>query len=140
MDLPNPHRLYVHIAWATLGRVPTLEPRRRAAIESHVLASCRWIGADPVEVCALPDRVHLLSGVPAVLSVAALAAHVRDAVEEMLAETGRVVRWSGGFAAATVSPADVRRIRRLLAELEPRAPPGTGAARRRASPRRATGG
>lgn len=128
----TPHRLYVHIAWSTLLPIAALDPRRRATIETHVLASCRWIGADPVEACVLPDRVHLLAGLPPVLSVHALATHVRRSVEELLEDAGRVVRWSPGFAAVTVSPADVRRLRRRLAALEQagsRGAPGRRAAR-----------
>lgn len=115
---PAPHRIYVHIAWSTLASGAALDPGRRATIETHVLASCRWIGADPVETCVLADRVHLLAGLPSVLSVRALANHVRRTVEELLEDAGRVVRWSPGFAAVSVSPADVRRVRRRLAELE----------------------
>lgn len=115
----SPYRLYVHVAWSTLAPAPRLDGPRRAMIESHVLASCRWIGADPVEVCVLPDRVHLLAGLTPVLSVQALASHVRRTVEDLLADSGRVVRWSPGFAAVTVSPAEVRRVRRRLASLDP---------------------
>lgn len=132
-----PHRLYVHLAWSTAGRAATLDASRRATIESHILAGCRWIGAQPVEVCVLPDRVHLLAGVPAVLSVHELAGHVRRTVEDLLADAGRVVRWSPGFAAVTVSPADVRRVRRRLASLDlPADPPGDRGARRPAPARR----
>ena len=113
-----PHRLYVHVAWSTLAPVADLDAARRAMIESHMLASCRWIGAEPVEVCVLPDRVHLLAGLPPVLSVRGLASHVRRTVEDLLADSGRVVRWSPGFAAVTVSPSDVRRVRRRLASLD----------------------
>jgi len=140
-----PHRLYVHIAWSTLAPAEAPAAARRAMIESHVLATCRWIGAQPVEVCALADRVHLLAGLPPVLSVQALATHVRRTVEDLLADSGRVVRWSPGFAAVTVSPRDVRRIRRRLASLDPSdggpdpSRPRPGAARPRGRTRRRRG-
>ncbi len=133
MSNASPHRLYVHLAWSTLARVPVIEPARRAAIESHLLASCRWFGTDPIEVCALPDRVHLLVRLPAALSVHDLAARVRADVERLLAESGRVVRWAPGFAAVTVTPARVRRLRRRIATMGWAPSPGP---RRRSSPRR----
>jgi len=118
------HRLYVHLAWSTLAKVPALERSRRAAIETHVLASCRWFGTDPIEVCALADRVHLLVRLPAALSVQDFACRVRDDVERFLADTGRIVRWAPGFAAVTVDPREVRRVRRRIASLGWRSPAG----------------
>lgn len=120
MPMPRtdkPHRLYVHFAWTTLARVPMLDDSRRASIESHLMAACRWVGAEPIEVCVLPDRVHLLVRIPSGLAVGDLARRARTSVEELLGSAGRVVRWSRTFAAATVSPRDVRRVRRRLASL-----------------------
>jgi REP element-mobilizing transposase RayT len=112
-----PHRLYVHLAWTTLASVRALSDARRASIESHLLAACRWLGAEPIEACVLPDRVHLLVRTPSGLAVSDLAHRARTAVEELLSSAGRVVRWSDAFAAVTVSPRDVRRVRRRLASL-----------------------
>ena len=120
---PASHRLYVHLAWTTLARVPALDPARGSAIESHVIASCRWLGVEPIEVCALPDRVHLLVRLPAPVSVQRLAAHVREEVRSLLASSGTVVRWGPDFAAVSVSRSQVRRVRKRLAALEPAAPP-----------------
>lgn len=111
------HRLYVHLAWTTLACVRVMSDARRASIESHLMAACRWLGAEPIEVCALPDRVHLLVRIPSGLAVSDLARRARGSVEELLGSAGRVVVWSDGFAAATVSPRDVRRVRRRLASL-----------------------
>lgn len=112
-----PHRLYVHLAWTTVARVPALNGPRRASLESHLLAACRWLGAEPIEACVLPDRVHLLVRIPSGIAVADLARRARIAVEELLDSPGRAVRWSDAFAAVTVSPRDVRRVRRRLASL-----------------------
>ena len=114
---PAPHRLYVHLAWTTLASVRALSEGRRASIESHLLAACRWLGAEPIEACVLPDRVHLLVRTPSGLAVADLARRARKSVEELLDSVGHVVRWSDDFAAVTVSPRDVRRVRRRLASL-----------------------
>ncbi len=139
-----PHRLYVHLAWPAPPGIAAMTPGRRATIESHILAGCRWIGAEPIEVCVLADRVHLLASLPAVLSVHELATHVRRIVEELLADVGCVVRWGTGFAAITVSPPEVRRVRRRLASLglpdePPVARPRTDRPRRRPRLRRRRG-
>ena len=112
-----PQRLYVHLAWSTLARVDAIAPGRRAGIETHMMAVCRWVGAEPVEACALGDRVHLIARIPAVLSVHVLAQRLRREVADLLARSGCVVRWSTGFAAVTITPAEVRRARRRLANL-----------------------
>lgn len=110
-----PHRIYVHLAWTTLARVPALDGARRATIESHLLGVCRPLGAIPLEVVVRPDRVHLLVRIPAGLSVRDLGARTRGAAEQLLLDAGRVVRWSPEFAAVSVSPRDVRRLRRRMA-------------------------
>jgi REP element-mobilizing transposase RayT len=114
----DPHRLYVHLAWSTLARVRAIPPERRAGIESHMMAVCRQLGADPIEARALGDRVHLIVRIPVVSSVGELAGRLRNDVALRLAGSGVVVRWSPGFAAVTITPADVRRARKRLASLE----------------------
>lgn len=118
-----PHRLYVHIAWSTLARVPAIAPERRAAIETHMLSVCRRLGVEPVEARALGDRVHLLVRLPSTISVTEVASAVREDVTARLAHAGRVVRWTPGFAAVSVSPAEVRRAKKRLASLEDVAAP-----------------
>lgn len=138
----DPHRLYVHLAWSTLARVHAIPPGRRAAIESHIIAVCRQLGAEPVEVRALGDRVHLIARIRPVMSVGELADRVRDSVATRLGRSGVVVRWSPGFAAVTITPADVRRARKRLATLEsvrPRRRPKGGAASRPGRPTPSSG-
>lgn len=114
----HPHRLYVHLAWSTLARVPAIAPARRAAIETHILAICRQAGAEPVEARAFADRIHLVARLPPSLSVQDLAERVRRDVAERLRRSGFVVRWSPGFAAVTIAPAAVRKTRKRLAGLD----------------------
>jgi len=111
------HRLYVHLAWSTLARVPAIPRGRMAAVETHILAVCRQAGALPVEARAFADRVHLVARLPPALSVQELAERVRSDVAERLARSGVVVRWSHGFAAVTIAPAAVRKTRKRLAAL-----------------------
>lgn len=110
-----PHRLYVHVAWTTLGRLPMVEAERRAAVESHLLALCRWLDLEPVETCVLTDRVHLLVRFRSGLSLNELVRRVQAGSEALLTRAGRPVRWSRRYAAVTVSPSEVRRIRRRMA-------------------------
>lgn len=112
---PPAQRLYAHLAWTTVARLPLVGPRRRAATESHLLAACRWLDVQPVEACVLPDRVHLLVRFRAGQSLSDLARRIQDVSEAVLTTAGHPVRWSRRFAAETVSPGDVRRVRRRIA-------------------------
>lgn len=108
------HRLYAHVAWTTLARLPLVPAARRFSAESHLIAACRRLGADPVEVCIFPDRVHLLVRYAPARALGDLAAQLQSASEEALAEAGFAVRWSRRFAAESVSPGEVRRMRRKM--------------------------
>ncbi len=120
-----PHRLYAHLAWTTLGRLPMVEAERRAAAESHLLALCRWLDLEPVETCVLADRVHLLVRFRPGLSLNDVVRRLQAGSEAMLTRAGRPVRWSRRYAAVTVSPSEVRRVRRRMARRAERADSGS---------------
>ncbi len=111
------HRLYAHIAWMTLAGRPLIGDHRRASAESHLMALCRTLNVQPLEVCVLADRVHLLVRFSAGQSVADLARRVLDGSEARLNAAGHQVRWSRRYAAETVSPREVRRVMRRIARL-----------------------
>ncbi|MCE2423077.1 MAG: transposase [Gemmatimonadetes bacterium] len=113
---PDPHRLYVHLAWSCSGR-SSLRRDRRSAVEAHAVAVCGWFGADAVEVLALPDRLHVLLKLPSGASVRETADHVRSELSALMAESGQVTRWAGSFVSATVGPSDLPRVRRRIAAL-----------------------
>ena len=54
------HRLYAHVVWPTLGRVPLITTPARDALERHLIAVCRRLDAEPLCVRVLPDRAHVL--------------------------------------------------------------------------------
>lgn len=109
------HRLYVHLAWTTLGRLPLVGPGRRAATETHLLALCRWLDVEPIETCVLRDRAHLLIRFRPGQSLVDLVRRLQEGSEAILTRAGHPVRWSRRFAAVTVSPTEVRRVRRRIA-------------------------
>lgn len=110
------HRLYAHLLWTTAGRVPVIRgASRRAAAESRLIALCRAVDVEPVEVCVLPDRVHLLIRFKPLQALDEIALRLRRASEEGLREAGLRLRWGPNWAAVTVGPDEVRRIRRRIA-------------------------
>lgn len=109
------HRLYAHVAWATVGGVSIpAGPTFRAWLESRLIALCRSVDAEPVEACVLDERVHVVIRLKPVHSLDEVARRVRRGSEEAILGRGDRVRWSAAYAAVTVSPGEVRRLRRRL--------------------------
>lgn len=109
------HRLYAHLAWTTVAGLSIPSGGAfRAWLESRLIALCRSVDAEPVEACVLDERVHLVIRLKPVHSLDEVAGRVRRGSEEALLGRGDRVRWSAAYAAVTVSPGDVRRLRRRL--------------------------
>lgn len=112
---PAAHRLYAHVAWTTLGELPLMGPRLAVVVESQVIALCRRLDVEPLEVHAAASRVHLLVRFKPAHSLAEVARRVKEGTGETLARDGSPVRWGRGFVVATVAPGEVRRRLRRLA-------------------------
>ncbi|MFQ5745881.1 MAG: transposase [Gemmatimonadota bacterium] len=111
------HRLYVHVAWTTLGQLPLIGRTSRAATEGHVIRQCRRTGLVPIAVAATADRIHALVRFPPDESVAALVHRLKAETSASLRAGGHGARWAGGYAAASVGAGELRDVRRRLARL-----------------------
>lgn len=135
------HRLYAHVVWPTLGRVPLVSAERRPLLERHLIVLCRRLDVEPLCVRVFADRAHLLLRFKPPHSLAAVVAQLKRGSESALEATGHALRWGRGYAATTVGRDDVRRVRRRIHSLReiPRvAVPrhGPGGPQHRAVPRR----
>mgnify|MGYP001811683152 CR=1 FL=1 len=111
------HRLYCHFVWPTLGRIPLVSSSLVPAVERHVITLCRRLDAEPVCVRAFSDRLHVLLRMKPGHSPAALVSRLKNGTENELHESGHTVRWGHGYAAATVSGAEVRTVMRRIHRL-----------------------
>lgn len=109
------HRLYVHVAWTTLQRLPLLGPRSRDSLHFHLTALSRRLGAEPVSIRPFRDRVHVVLRIGAGQDVGRLVTRLKLGSEEALEGEGVPALWGRGFAATTVGP---DRLPRLLRRLE----------------------
>lgn len=122
-DREPPHqRLYVHLAWTTLQRLRLIDERRGAAVEGQLIVLCRRLGVRVVAVTVTDDRVHLLARYQASQCLREVAEQLKDGSEGFLSASGAPVRWSRGYAVASVSPAEVRELRRRLLTGHPPSP------------------
>ncbi len=111
------HRLYCHFVWPTLGRIPLVSSGVVPVVERHVITLCRRLDAEPVCVRAFSDRLHVLLRMKPGHAPAALVSRLKSGTEDELHECGHSVRWGHGYAAATVSGADVRTVMRRIHRL-----------------------
>ena len=118
-DIPGraAHRLYCHLVWPTLGRIPLVSSAAAAVVERHVIALCRRLDAEPVCVRAFSDRVHLILRLKPGHSPAVLVSRLKAGSESALLAAGHTVRWGRGYAAASVSGSEVRATRRRVHRL-----------------------
>lgn len=136
------HRLYAHVVWPTLGRVPLISSDRRPLLERHLIVLCRRLDVEPLCVRVFADRAHLLLRFKPSHSLAELVARLKGGSEAALAASGHAVRWGRGYAATTVGREGVARARRRIHSLG-EGPRGTAAgprsgrrSRRACGPRR----
>ena len=111
------HRIYVLLAWSTLGRLPLMSSELRGQVEGQLIALCRRLDAEPVAVRAGADRVRLLLRLTPAHAIAVLVPRLKSGSRDALVAAGRGVDWASGYAATTVGSAAVReairRVRRL---------------------------
>lgn len=112
---PSAHRLYVHVAWHTLNRLPLVGPRTALALESELISLCRRLDAEPVEVSVEADRVHVLARFRPNQCLGELVGRLKVGAAEAARRRASPVRWGRGWAATTVAPAEVRDRKRRLA-------------------------
>lgn len=114
---PSVHRLYARLAWTTLDGLPMVSPRRVLAVESHIIALCRRLDVEPMEVRARADRLDLLVRFKPAQTLADVAAAVKAGSGEHLARRRTAIRWARGVAVATVAPDAVPAMMRRMAVL-----------------------
>ena len=115
---PAAHRIYLQLAWWTLGRLPLMPLDLRAQVEGHLISLCRRLGAEPIAVRARSDRVRLLLRIKPTHTALALARHLKTGSQEEMTRAGRGIQWASGFAAATVSSDAVRDVIRRIGSMD----------------------
>lgn len=111
------HRLYAQLAWPTLSGLPLLDERRADVLERELIALCRRLDAEPLEVWVSADRVRLLVRFGPGQALADVARRLKRASGAALRRWGWAARWGRGYAVCSVGPAQVHRlVRRMRAE------------------------
>ncbi len=112
------HRLYVGLAWSTLGRLPLMSSDLRGQVEVQLIVLARRLDVEPVAVRAGADRVRLLLRLKPAHSLSVLVPRLKQGSQEALTAAGRGVHWASGYAATTVSGDALREAIRRIDRLD----------------------
>lgn len=113
---PVSHRLYAQVAWSTLHGLPLLDARFALLLEGELISLARRLGVEPVEVAADARRVRLLLRFTPSQALGPVAERLKAGADVAVRRHGATARWGRGWAGATVTPSEVREIRRRLAD------------------------
>ncbi|MDH3297980.1 MAG: transposase [Gemmatimonadota bacterium] len=112
------HRIYVHVGWPTLGRLPLMPTDLRAVVEMQLITLCRRLDVEPLAVRATSNRVMLLLRLKPNHTLVTLVSRLKSGSEEALTDAGRGVHWGSGFAASTVGGEELQRVARFISRLD----------------------
>ncbi len=103
--------LHIHVIFATKGRAPTIAPEWRSDLHAYLGGTVRGLGAVPLAIGGVADHVHLLVGIKATQPVADLVREIKKASSAWASERWRDFAWQTGYAAFSVGPSKIARIR-----------------------------
>jgi REP element-mobilizing transposase RayT len=113
--------LYVHLVWATWERQPFLQEDIKRQMYRLIGAKCQELHAQIIAIGGIEDHVHVLVGVPPMLSVADLVKHLKGASSRIMnkqLETSptHFFKWQDGYGAISVSPSALNEVARYIAQ------------------------
>ncbi|MDR3696777.1 IS200/IS605 family transposase [Mucilaginibacter sp.] len=107
--------IWVHLIWSTKNREPILTPSLKAEVYSVIndIANDYEIYLDCIN--GIEDHVHLLVRLRTDQSVADVVKTIKGNSWEYFKEIPeKYITWQDGFAAFSVSPDQVKRVRRYI--------------------------
>ncbi len=114
-------RLCFHIVFATKHRSPLITPEVAGELYRFVGGIVRDQGGALLAVGGMPDHIHLLIELRPNYSVAAVVKAIKGASSRWLNEAGRTpdhFSWQEGYAAFSVSPSVLERVRTYVLNQE----------------------
>lgn len=116
------YRLYAHIIWPTKYRKPILGERLTPLIEAKLAEVCHRKGYQLIQGRAVVDHAHVLVGFKPVQRISDIVRDLKTntskAAFETFSELVRIIQtdvlWAEGYRAESVSPRDLKRIRKYI--------------------------
>lgn len=107
--------LWVHLIWSTKNREPILSPLLKQEVFSVIneIANDHEIYLDCIN--GVEDHVHLLIRLRTDQSVADVVKTIKgNSWDHFKNDSGKYITWQDGFAAFSVSPDQVRKVRNYI--------------------------
>jgi putative transposase len=99
-------RLYLHVTWTTLNRLPLISESVRRFLDSFLRTKARQHRTNVLAVGMVSDHVHLVVEVEPVFDLPALMQGLKGASARIANRDGhaepRPLQWSAGYDARTV--------------------------------------
>ena len=110
-----------HVIFSTKGREPFIDADLKPHLHAYMATILRDLGGKAVLINGMPDHVHVLTYVPATISISDLLRNLKANASRWVHETypGRqAFGWQRGYAAFGVSRSNVDDVRRYIADQE----------------------
>jgi putative transposase len=106
--MPNSYTpVHIHFVWATFDRQPLILPEWEHRLHAAIGKKCETLRAQLLAVNSMPDHVHVLVRLPATVSLAQMAMHLKGATSHLINSQIRPpvrFQWQGAYAAFCVCP------------------------------------
>jgi putative transposase len=110
--------LHAHLIFATKGRAPIIETAWREDLHAYLGGIARGLGAKPVAIGGVEDHVHLLVGLRPTHNISDFVREVKKASSVWASGRQSAFAWQDGYAALSVSRADIDRLTAYISQQE----------------------
>ena len=111
--------VYLHLVWATWDRLPLLNGEFAHDVYRAIGAECFAMGAEVIAIGGIEDHIHLLTSLPATISVADFVKRLKGSSAHLATHQlvpGKFFKWQRGYGAVTVSPRHLDQVSRYIAD------------------------
>ena len=102
--------IYIHIVFSTKNRVRAIAPENEETIWRYMGGICRTHGAKALRIGGMEDHIHLLIGLPAVLSISELLRRLKGESSKWITATfqnQKAFAWQDGYGAFSIGKSQI---------------------------------
>jgi len=114
-------KVLLHIIFSTKDRTACIPQGVRSDLRAYTAGTLQNLGCTLIEFNSLADHVHLLCTLSRTLSIAKLLEETKKASSKWLKPKALALRnfhWQNGYGVFSVSPSNVREVRRYIVNQE----------------------
>jgi REP element-mobilizing transposase RayT len=110
--------LLYHIVFATKGRRPLMPRQHWKRIHQYLGGLARGLGGIALQVGGVDDHIHTLNKIPPTMAVSDFIGKLKSNSSTWMEQICPHFGWQEGYGAVSVSPSQVERTRRYIANQE----------------------